>query len=213
MKNVTFAILFLVVSCSSQQPNILKSDQPIETPINFTGDGQMGFRDGKVVIQKRIYLEERLTQLAYEAKELSRLAEFYFDKLKSCQERLADPRIGGNGKVYLTKLERRNFEPALRYVHDKDKNSVVAVAEEELSSRITRLEKERDILHAERFSFEDKNEECESQYRAALVNHGMNPSDAEAKGQWVDGDAGYKVWKLVRSVTYDPSEIAKRSEK
>ena len=59
--------------------------------------------------------------------------------------------------------------------------------------------------------FKTKVENCEIKYRTALVNHGLNPDDTQASGEWVE-EGGTKVWKMRKPSTKDPEELMRRKQ-
>lgn len=202
------AILFLLSGCSSEH-SILKVEEPLEKPINFVGE-KAGFRNGKVILQTHEYLESRLNQIQHNSLELLESIEFHVGELKSCYERLADPRIGGDGKYTPIKFEKPENQKEVSYTHDEDRNTIMVVSEEDLTSRITRLEKEKILLKAEKEKFEQKNEECQLKYKTALINHGLDPEATKAHGEWIENEDGVKIWSMTRQASYDPEELAKR---
>jgi TolA-binding protein len=207
-----------LVGCSSTPEGPGELEKTYNTS---TGDNreQVGMRDDKVVVQKRIYLEEQLFSLKSEVDDLQ---STIFGKsrqdpgglylgLKDCRNRLSDPRLGGNGKpqpmekwVNITAQDEQFFFKA-----DKN-NHLVGVSEEALDNRIQRFQKHQRMLTEQYDSFKDKLDTCEETYRTALVQHGLNPDDTKAKGEWVEGPHGYKVWQMKKAATKDPEELMRR---
>jgi hypothetical protein len=220
MKKLTLASLALALiatACSSTGP------REMDTMLNNRTDDsaeRIGVRDDKVIIQKKIYLEEQLWGLKSEVDDLQR-AIFGSSRqdpggirlgLRDCRKRLADPRIGGMGKpepmetwTNITKSDESFF-----YKIDKKTNHLVGVSEEALDERLDRYHTHKRVLSQKYDEMKDKLDSCEDKYHATLVANGLNPDDTKAKGEWVDGPKGYKVWRMKKSATNDPEELMKR---
>lgn len=218
------AIALLFAACASKEVNISTTDntKKFDKQVNFnTADSneKVGIRGDDVVIQKRSYLEDQLAKLRSEVDDLqstiygkSRMEPggLWVD-LKDCQEKLNDPRLGGNGApMPMEKWEKvTEKEDDANYVVDKH-NTIMAVSEEGVDARIVRFRKYKSQLTQKYDDMKDKVDTCQQKYKTALINHGMNPDDTKAQGEWVDGPNGYKVWRMRKPATNDPEELAKR---
>jgi hypothetical protein len=220
MKKLSLSALVMTVllsACASTGPRDMD-----KTLNNGTGDvaEKVGVRDDKVVIQKRIYLEEQLWTLKSEVDDLQRVLYGASRQdpggiwlgLRECRKRLADPRIGGTGKpepmetwANITKQDEAFF-----YKVDKKTNSLVGVSEEALDERLQRYQTHKRVLSAKYEELKDKIDSCEDRYSSSLVQNGLNPDDTKAKGEWVDGPKGYRVWRMKKPATSDPEELMKR---
>jgi len=215
--------LLVLASCSSKEVTVStdeaeKFDKNLNSATLDKAE-KVGVKDGTVKIQKTIYLEEDLNKMQRDIEELeSRIygeSKTYpggmYLALKTCRGQLADTRIGGNGVPEpMEKWEKVSAkDPDYNYHVDRDKN-VIAVNEEELAGRITNLRKLKRVLNDTYDTFQGRLDVCQQKVHAAQVAHGMNPDDAKAQGEWVEGPNGYKVWKMKRSKTSDPEEMMKR---
>ena len=137
----------------------------------------------------------------------------YWLKLQDCRKRLADPRIGGNGVPDpMEKWEKvSESDPDFQYRVD-DENNVVAVSEEQLEHRIANLKKVKTTLDRRVGDYQDKLDSCENRYHTALVQHGLDPEDTKATGEWVETQDGKRVWKMKKASTKSPEELMKRKE-
>ena len=222
---VGVAVSLLSACSSKERPVVSTTDdtKKFEKDVNFnsTMNEKMGVRDDKVVIQKRTYLETELARLASQSSDLQDTiygksrqdAGGLWLELKTCRQRLSDPRLGGNGQPEAQEKWENviDNEDDMKYVVDKYK-TVMAVKEEEVADRLVRFRKYKAVLADKYDAFKDKLESCQNRYRTALIQHGMNPDDTQATGEWVDGPNGYKVWKMKRNVTNDPEELMKRKQ-
>lgn len=217
-----FAVLAVIAAVSFIGCSSTKGPGDLEKTYNTgTGDNreQVGVRDDKVVVQKRVYLEEQLWNLKSEVDDLQRTIYGksrtdeggLYAALKDCRKRTADPRVGGVGKpepmekwMNVTSQDEQFFFKA-----DKQ-NNLIGVSEEALDDRIARYQKHQRLLTDQYESYKDKVETCEENYKVALVQHGLNPDDTKAKGEWVEGPHGYKVWQMKKAATKDPEELMRR---
>lgn len=223
MKLYVLAVLFLVLGmagCASKNDPRQDFDEKLRSATPDKQE-QVGLKDDKVYIKKKIFLEERLFQLKRESEDLEN--SIYGKSvqepgglwlaLKDCRTRVSDPRLGGTGVPDPMEKWEKITDTGKDYVFMIDKNkNVVGVSEEELDSRITRLEKNKSLLSDMYNAFNDKLVSCETKYRTALIQQGLNPNDTKSKGEWVDGPDGYKVWRMKRASTTDPEELMKRKK-
>jgi hypothetical protein len=93
--------LLLVNACSSNPLNKAKdlNEEPLDKKGEFKG-ATIGVAENRdVVIRQESSAESELRKLAAEAYELELQLTSDFDALTRCREELADPRLGGSGKV------------------------------------------------------------------------------------------------------------------
>jgi hypothetical protein len=216
-------IVFLAHCSSKKEVKVSLDEAPaMEEKLNSsTGskNERVGVKDNTVKIQKTVYLEEDLAKSQREIEDLENAIYGQSKKypggiylaLKSCRTRLADPRLGGNGvSEPMEKWEKiSEKDPDYNYHVDREKN-VVAVTEEDLSARITNLRKLKGLLNDSYDAFQTKLDTCREKLETAMIEHGMNPNDMKAEGEWVDGPNGYKIWKMKKPTTNDPEELMKR---
>lgn len=216
----SLALLF-VTACGSKNDPTENFDKTLNVKTDDKGES-VGLKGDKVMVKKKVYLEEQLYKLKSDIEDLEltvygkskRDAGGIYEALRDCRGRMADPRIGGTGKPEpMEKWEKvSDTDEEFKYKADKQDN-MIGYSEEELDTRITRYQKTKKVLEQKYEDYKDKVESCEAKYRTQLVQHGLNPNDTKAKGEWVEGPNGYKVWKMRRSATSDPEELMKRKEK
>jgi len=217
MKNIflTLVIINSFAACSSKD-----KARNIETKMDrkqeLQGE-QLGVKDGNVVIQRKVLLAEELRKLqrdVYE-KEYSLYgnpqgSKGMHDQLKECHKKLSDPRIGGSGK--LKDIEKPDIltkqESEFKFGIDEN-DQLVSISEEGLNSRINRFQKYNQVYSERIGEMQGKIEVCENDHRVALINHGLNPEDSKAKGEWVS-KGGTRVWQAKKTTTDDPEELARR---
>lgn len=216
--------LLLLQGCSSTKVSTSEPEKFDEKLNSETGEKgeRVGVRGDKIVVQKNVYLEEELSKIKDKIDDLDNSLYGQSRKdpgglwlgLQTCRKHIADPRIGGNGVPEpMEKWEKvSTTEPDYDYRVDSKKN-VVAVSEEELGAKIANLKKVHNILERRYEDFKVKLENCQSHYQSALIQHGLNPDDTKATGEWVDGPNGYRVWKMRKPPTKDPEELMKRKQR
>jgi TolA-binding protein len=218
---LSFLALMVAVGCASKNDPTEEFDKNLNVTTTDKTES-VGMKGDKVMIKKKVHLEEQLYKMQTEIEDLE-LAIYgkskrdpggIYDALKDCRGRVADPRVGGNGKPEpMEKWERlTQTDETFQYKGDKAGN-MVGYSEEELDQRLVRYQKQKALLEQSYENFKDRLDTCESRYRTALVQHGLNPNDTKAKGEWVDGPNGYKVWKMRQGATQDPEELMRRKEK
>jgi len=205
-------------ACSSLSNKAEEKDTRLDKAQEVNGK-TLGLRDNNVIVQKKVMLSEDLRKLENEVFALENEAygnEKYgttglHGVLKACHLKLADPRIGGSGKLKPLPAPERvtRAEEDFEYVID-EKNDLVGVSEEELRDRTKRFRKYRKILVERKSDLQTDIEICDQNHRTALINNGLSPEDGEAKGEWVMGGNGYKVWRAKKAESSNPEELSKR---
>jgi len=218
---LSLVVLTVAIGCASKHDPTKEFDKELKS--GTTDDKEkVGLKDDKVYIKKKIFLEEQLFKLKREAEDLENAVYGrskqdpggIFAALKDCRKNLSDPRLGGSGIPEKMEKWEKITETEDDYTFMVDKhNNVVGVTEEELGARVTRLKRNKRLLNDTYDRFTDKLTVCQSKYRSALVQHGLNPTDTKAQGEWVEGPDGYKVWKMKEGATKDPEELMKRKYK
>ncbi len=179
-------------------------------------------KDGKVLVQTKVHLAESLRTLEKDVYALENDVygnERYGTRgihgvLKDCEKKLADPRIGGSGKLKPIEAPDRVTakEDDLKFVIDEN-GQLVGITEEKLRDRIERFRGYKKVLASRKAELSTDIEICEQKHKEALIARGLSPEDGEAKGEWVTGPQGYKVWRAKKKATENPEELAKRKWK
>lgn len=224
MRNLGLVLLSvaLLVGCSSDGEK--KITEKFDKDLNVRTDDKrefVGTKDDQVIIQKRVYMEEELWKLNAEVQNLENAIYGQSRRdpgglwlgLKTCREKLADPRVGGSGVPEPVEKWDKITEREEEFQYKVDKrNNLVGYSEENLETRISRYKKHKRVLNEAYDRLKGDLDTCEGKYRTALISHGLNPDDTKAKGEWVEGPDGYKVWKMKKGSTSDPEELMRRKE-
>jgi hypothetical protein len=177
----------------------------------------LGIKDGNVVVQRKVLLSEELRKLQTEVfeQEYKLYGNPYGskglkDNLKECYEKLSDPRIGGSGKPQMVgKIDKLTANESKLNFGIDEKDQLVSVTEEGLTSRIGRFKSYRDAYEDRLNDMQIKIDTCEQDYKTALINNGLNPNDTKAEGRWVTR-AGKRVWEAKKTASDDPEELSRR---
>lgn len=166
--------LAALAACSSKH-----KAKDIDTEMSNTGavsgDTQVGVKDGNMVVQKKVMMNEELRRLQYEVYELE--DRVYGNRkygslglygvLKTCRADLSDPKNGGDGKLMWTEPMDRVTDKEDEFQMGLDeKEKLVGVSEEFLKDRIARFIEYKKVLHKRQDEYEDKVAICRAELRA-----------------------------------------------
>ncbi|MEO5667133.1 MAG: hypothetical protein ABIR96_03665, partial [Bdellovibrionota bacterium] len=179
-------------------------------------------KDKNVIVQRKVFLAESLRNLEKEVYSMEN--DLYGNEkygtrgtqgvLKDCEKKLADPRIGGTGKLKPIATSDRvtEEEDDVKFVID-EKGDLVGITEEKLRDRIDRFRGYKKILGTRKAELGTDIEICEQKHREALIANGLAPEDGDGKGEWVTGPQGFKVWRAKKRETSNPEVLSKRKFK
>ncbi len=139
------------------------------------GDETVGVRNGDLIIQRKIAVNEELRRLQYTVYELEDRvygnrqygSKGLYGALKNCREELVSKRLGGNGKLMWTEPIERVTEKEDNFtigIDEKDK--IVSVSEEFLKDRLNRFQSYRKTLLKRQTEYEEKLEICDAELKA-----------------------------------------------
>lgn len=164
----------LMSSCASKH-----KAENIDTKVNneaaITGDTSVGVKDGNMVVQKKVMMNEELRTLQYDVYELE--DRVYgnrkygslglYGALRECKMQLSDPRNGGDGKLIWTEPIDRvtEKEDEFKIGLDEEKK-LVGIKEEFLSDRIQRFKGYRTVLNKRQDECEEKLAICKTDLNA-----------------------------------------------
>lgn len=164
-----------VAGCSSNPYKAKNVDTTLDKAQKVTGDEQVGVKDGNLVVQKKVALNEELRRLQYTVYKLEDHvygnkdygSKGLYGALKDCRSELASKKYGGDGKMTWT-------EPADRVTDKEDqwnvgideKDKLVAVSEEFLKDRMDRFKGYLQLLKKRQGEYEEKLEICDNDLKA-----------------------------------------------
>lgn len=164
----------LATGCSSNPNKAEKIDTKLEHE-SEVGDESVGVKDGNLVVQKKVQMNEELRRLQYEVYELEdRIygnrkfgSQGLYGALKSCRAELVSKKYGGDGKLVFTEPIDRVTERESEFnigIDEKDK--IVGISEEFLKDRLERFKKYRQTLLKRQEEYEEKLEICDAALKA-----------------------------------------------
>lgn len=178
LKTGTLAVLITAVAMTACSHNPNKAEK-IETKIDnaqkITGDTEVGIKDGNMVVQKKVMMNEELRTLQYDVYELE--DHVYGNRkygslglygvLKDCKLQLIDPKNGGDGKLKWTEpMDRVTDKEDEFKVGIDEKEKLVGVSEEFLNDRLTRFRGYKSVLQKRQDEYEEKVSICKAELKA-----------------------------------------------
>ena len=182
----------LMTSACAHNPNKAeKIDTKIEKDQSISGDTKVGVKDGNMIVQKKVAMNEELRRLQNEVYELEDRvygnrkygSMGLYGELKECRTNLSDANNGGNGKLKWTEPRDLVTDKEDEFKVGVDENDkLVGVSEEMLKDRIDRFRGYKTTLQKREDEYEDKVQICQ----ADLKRQKAESNKAKAS---TDGDA------------------------
>ncbi|MBO9665656.1 MAG: hypothetical protein J7501_02445 [Bdellovibrio sp.] len=180
MRLVLLAFLGLsLISCASNKNKAEKIDTEIEMPAPV-GSGQIGVKDGDMVYQRKVQMNEELRTLENDVYDLEAKVfggPRYLDNrglygvLRDCRIQMGDVKSGGDGKMRWT--ESRVYvtsEEDFSKIGIENKKSIVGVTEEGLRDRIERFKGYKATLLNRQDEYETKVKVCQLELSQQKAN-------------------------------------------
>lgn len=176
-RGLMVAILMLAVTsgCKSNPHKAQKIDTEMKKEQAVTGDERLGIKDGNLVVQKKVQMNDELRRLQYEVYELEDRvygnrkygSKGLYGALKSCREQIVSKKFGGDGKLMWTEpMDRVTDKEDEFNIGIDERDKIVAVSEEFLKDRIGRFNKYRQTLLKRQDEYEEKLEICDADLKA-----------------------------------------------
>lgn len=177
IQNTIFTFIILSTFACSHNPH---KAEKIETQINneatVTGDTSVGVKDGNMVVQKKVVMNEELRRIQYEVYELE--DHVYGNRkfgslglygvLRDCRIQASEPKNGGDGKLKWTEPIDRVTDKEDEFKVGLDaKEKLVGVSEEFLKDRIDRFKGYKSVLMKRQDEYEEKVQICKAEVKAA----------------------------------------------
>ncbi len=162
-------------SCATNKNKADKITTKVDNSTAVSGDTSMGLKDGNMVVQKKVLMNEELRRIQYEVYELE--DHVYGNRkygslglygvLRDCKLQLSDPANGGDGKLMWTEpIERvTEKEDEFKIGLDEEKK-LVGISEEFLLDRINRFKGYKALLNKRQDEYEEKNAICKGELKA-----------------------------------------------
>ncbi len=176
----TYCLIIFALSCSHNQNKAEKIESKVTSSESVNKEETIGVnKDGDMVWQKKVSMNEELRRLQFEVYELedrvygSRKygSSGLFGALKTCQTHLAARENGGNGTLMWTEpLDRITDKEELFNIGLDEKDRLVGVSEEFLKDRLARFVEYKRILMKKQDEFDDKLGVCEGEMKSRAQN-------------------------------------------
>lgn len=164
-----------VSSCSTNKHKAEKIETQMDNSQALNSETEMGVKDGNMVIQRKVSMNEELRKLQFEVYELEDRVfgsrKFgslgLYGVLRDCKSQLSDPANGGDGKMKWTEaLERVTDKEDEFKVGLDENNKLIAVSEEFLKDRIDRFKGYKSLLNKRQDEYEEKVAICKTELKS-----------------------------------------------
>ncbi len=174
---ISFSLaLFVMVTaaCAHNPHKAEKIDTKIESDSRVSGDTLVGVKDGNMIVQRKVMMNEELRRLQNEVYELE--DHVYGNRkygslglygvLKDCRTQTSARDLGGSGKLSWTEPMDRvtDKEDEIKIGLD-DKEKLVGVTEEMLKDRIERFRNYKMILQKREDEYDEKVAVCKNELK------------------------------------------------
>lgn len=164
----------LLVSCATNKHKAKELETEMEKS-QAIGEETVGIKDGNMVVQKKVEMNEALRRLQNEVYELEDRvygnrkfgSKGLYGTLKDCKREAVSSELGGDGKLRWTEpVDRVTDKEDEWSIGFDEKEKLVAVSEEFLVDRIDRFKKYRQVLMKRQDEYEEKLEICDAEVKA-----------------------------------------------
>jgi hypothetical protein len=169
------SIELLFTACASNPNKVKDIDTKMENSQDVGGGTSLGVKDGYMVVQRKVLMNEELRKIQYEVYELEDRVygnrKFgslgLYGVLRDCRLQLVDTANGGDGKLKWTEPIDRvtDKEEEFKIGIDEEKK-LVGISEEYLADRIKRFKGYKNILDKREDEYEEKVAICKAELKS-----------------------------------------------
>ncbi|MBY0554805.1 hypothetical protein K2P97_09765 [bacterium] len=170
---ITVELLF--TACTTNPNKAKDIETKMENTAEVGGDTSLGVKDGYMVVQKKVMMNEELRKLQYDVYELE--DRVYGNRkygslglygvLRECRLQLSDTKNGGDGKLKWTEPIDRVTEKEEEFKIGLDEEKkLVGVSEEFLADRIKRFKGYKTVLDKRQDEYEEKVAICKAELKS-----------------------------------------------
>lgn len=169
------AVMLMLISCASNPHKAKEIETQMEKSEAISGQEKVGIKDGNMIVQKKVEMNEELRRLQNEVYSLedrvygSRKynSQGLYGTLKACRLKLVSKEMGGTGKLMWTEpMDRITDKEDEFEVGIDETEKIVGVSEEFLKDRITRFKKYKGVLQKREDEYQEKVEICDAEVAA-----------------------------------------------
>lgn len=189
---LSLMLLAFGAGCSHNPNKAEKIDTKMERSEQITGDEKVGVKDGNMIVQKKVEMNEELRKMQNEVYSLEDRvygnrkygSQGLYGTLKACRAKVVSKEMGGDGKLMWTEpLERITDKEEEFNVGIDEQDKIVGVSEEFLKDRINRFKKYKATLQKREDEYTEKLEICDTDLAAR--EHEMKKKAARASSKSV----------------------------
>ncbi|WP_413288467.1 hypothetical protein [Bdellovibrio sp. HCB337] len=173
MKKFTLIMALMVLAACSSKHKAKEIDTNVKDAEAITPNSVIGVKDGEMIYQKKVMMNEQLRNLELEVYNLE--AKVYggpryldnrglYGVLQDCRLQMSEPKNGGDGKLLWTE-KREYVTQESDYTNiGTDKKKIIGVSEEYLKDRIDRFVNYKAVLQGRQEEYETKVKVCELEF-------------------------------------------------
>lgn len=174
-----------LTACSHNPNKAEKIDTKIEKS-SAVGDETVGVKNGNMVVQRKVQMNEELRRLQNEVYETEDNvygnrkygSKGLYGNLKDCRSQLADKKNGGSGKLMWTEpLDRVTDKEEEWKIGLDEKDKIVGVSEEFLKDRIERFRGYKAVLMKRQDEYDDKLAICKAELKSRRFEAGKTDGE------------------------------------
>lgn len=192
MKNIKLLVISILLFGCGTASKVNHVDTQMEQK-GTVGQETIGLKDGSLVIQKVSPLEDEMKALRSENVDLSKSIAANHDSLISCNDDLADPRLGGNGNVAdIARPQTDSESPKSdKVVGLSAEGNLVVVEKQTIEARMAQEKQRHQMLSAANAQVERELRRCEAKMGVARLAAGLpakrfrSEGHYENEGRWV----------------------------
>ena len=163
-----------MTACAHNPHKAEMIDTKIESSDQVTGDTSVGVKEGNMVVQRKVMMNEELRRLQNEVYALE--DHVYGNRkfgslglygvLKDCRTQMAESANGGSGHLSWTEpMDRITDKDDDMKVGLNDKSKLVGISEEMLKDRIERFRNYKMVLQKREDEYDDKVAICKNELK------------------------------------------------
>ena len=177
-----------LAGCSHNPNKAEKIDTDLKNSGTITGNERVGVKDGNMIVQKKVAMNDELRRLQYEVYELEDRvygnkkygSKGLYGALKDCRAESVSKKYGGNGKLVWTEpIDRVTDKEDEWNIGIDEQDKLVGVSEEFLKDRLARFQKYNQTLKKRQDEYEEKLEVCDADLKAKREQSGPTAQDSQ----------------------------------
>ncbi|MDX9730557.1 MAG: hypothetical protein RBT63_02195 [Bdellovibrionales bacterium] len=176
-----------LIGCSSNPHKAEVIDTKIDNKEQISGDTSVGVKDGDMIVQKKVLMNEELRRLqneVYQTEDHVYGNRKYGSKglygvLRECRAEISTKALGGSGKLQWTEpIDRVTDKEEEFKIGLNDKKQLIGVSEEFLKDRIERFKQYKLVLQKRQDEYEEKVEICKTELKERKAAATANKSES-----------------------------------